>query len=99
MHLVFAKYCINNTAAQADSEFSLNGKISESISNNLTMRLYSNKVDQMKKFRAAQQDEINNAQKARRSLELPKFIQSVIAILFMASMMLMLIRVSTNVSL
>jgi ABC-type multidrug transport system fused ATPase/permease subunit len=90
LSVLFAKYCIRNTFLHAKSETLLLGRISDLISNRLTSHLYSSSSIQLENLRKYQHAEIEQANKARMAVELPKYFQSVLAIAFMSTMLFLL---------
>ncbi len=90
LSILFAKYCVHRTCQHAKSETELVGKIVDMISNRLTTHLYTTSTVQLDNLRKNQSDEIKQAIRSRMAIELPKYLQSALAILFMSIMLFLL---------
>lgn len=90
MSLLFAKFSVKNTYEHAKSETELLGKISDMISNRMTSQLYTSNKTQLGYLKKIQNSEIEKANKARVAIEIPKYFQSVLAIVFMSTMLFLL---------
>lgn len=91
LSVIFAKYCVRNTYLHAKSETALAGKIVDMISNRLTSHLYTTSTMQLENLRKNQSNEVYMASKARMAIELPKFFQSALSIVFMSTMLFLLV--------
>lgn len=91
-HIIFSKYCIRIASEHADSEYQLNGRITDFFINRFTTKLYSTKSHEIEKFKILQENEIRKARETRKAIEVPKYIQSLLAIFFIAAIMLTLVQ-------
>lgn len=86
-----AKRCHNATEQQAEAVAKLNGKIVDVLANMINVLLFSRKKFESNYFKSAQQEELIYSQQARWALEKVKIYQSLLAVVYLGTMLTYLV--------